>query len=219
MDAFFSALSAFGVWLGKTSLQASVLILLVLAAQWLLRRHLSPAWRYGLWLLVLIRLALPQTPESAFSVFNLAPPSSRFTGGNGTLNPSPAKGEEIKGFQALDRTERAMANPWPDSANAPSPAQAAAAEETSPDSQSSIRCLSARLVDWRAFADGEGGLASAEAERASGPAPSHRQFLGPQDSGRVPAAYGNAPSLARGSKRGRGFPRAHGLHPAVATFA
>jgi len=53
------------------SSQASVVILLVLAAQWILRKRLTPSWRYALWLLVLVRLALPWTPESHVSVFNL----------------------------------------------------------------------------------------------------------------------------------------------------
>jgi beta-lactamase regulating signal transducer with metallopeptidase domain len=55
----------------KASWQAAVLILLVLAAQWAFGRRLNPRWRYGLWLLVLIRLALPWTIPSSASVFNL----------------------------------------------------------------------------------------------------------------------------------------------------
>src|ERR1039457_1597939 len=55
----------------KASWQGAVLILLLLAAQWALGRRLSPRWRYGLWLLVVARLALPWTIPSAISVFNL----------------------------------------------------------------------------------------------------------------------------------------------------
>ncbi len=54
----------------KASWQAAVLILLVLAAQWAFGRRLSPRWRYGLWLLVVARLALPWTMPSPVSVFN-----------------------------------------------------------------------------------------------------------------------------------------------------
>jgi beta-lactamase regulating signal transducer with metallopeptidase domain len=54
----------------KASWQAAVLVLLVLAAQWAFGRRLSPRWRYGLWLLVVARLALPWTIPSSFSVFN-----------------------------------------------------------------------------------------------------------------------------------------------------
>jgi beta-lactamase regulating signal transducer with metallopeptidase domain len=55
----------------KVSCQATALILLVLAAQWAFRRRLSPRWRYSLWLLVIIRLALPGGISSPLSLFNL----------------------------------------------------------------------------------------------------------------------------------------------------
>ncbi|MBK9138221.1 MAG: redoxin domain-containing protein [Verrucomicrobia bacterium] len=59
--------------LGRSSLQAGVLVLLVLAMQWLLRHHLAPRWRAALWWVVIARLLLPFTPDSAVSVFNLLP--------------------------------------------------------------------------------------------------------------------------------------------------
>jgi beta-lactamase regulating signal transducer with metallopeptidase domain len=55
----------------KMSGEASVLILLVLAAQWLCGWRLKPRWRHVLWLLVLLRLALPWTIPSPASLFNL----------------------------------------------------------------------------------------------------------------------------------------------------
>ncbi len=51
--------------------QAAILILLVLAAQWLCGRRLQPRWRCALWLLVLFRLALPWTIPSPASLFNV----------------------------------------------------------------------------------------------------------------------------------------------------
>ena len=54
----------------KSSAQAAVLVLLVLAVQWLFRKKLAPRWCYVLWWLVVIRLLLPVSPESAVSVFN-----------------------------------------------------------------------------------------------------------------------------------------------------
>ena len=53
MQALFSHLPS----LVKMSLEASVLILLVLGAQALCGRRLKPRWRYALWLLVVLRLA------------------------------------------------------------------------------------------------------------------------------------------------------------------
>ncbi|HEY3914773.1 MAG TPA: M56 family metallopeptidase [Verrucomicrobiae bacterium] len=55
----------------KASWQAGVLIVLVFAVNWALGWRLSPRWRYGLWLLVVLRLALPWTIPSAVSLFNL----------------------------------------------------------------------------------------------------------------------------------------------------
>src|SRR5688572_14078851 len=55
----------------KASWQGAVLILLVLAVQWAFGRRLNPRWRYGLWLLVLMRLALPWTIPAPMSLFNV----------------------------------------------------------------------------------------------------------------------------------------------------
>lgn len=56
-------------WLLRLGLQASVLVILVLLAQRLLRNRVSPAWRHALWLLVAARLALPVSLESRVNVF------------------------------------------------------------------------------------------------------------------------------------------------------
>lgn len=60
----------------KASGEGAVLILLILAAQRAFRRRLSPRWRYALWLLVVVRLALLCTipsPASLFNLLNLGP--------------------------------------------------------------------------------------------------------------------------------------------------
>jgi len=56
------------IW--QASWQASVLVVLVIVVQMLFARKLAPSARYGLWLLVVIRLLLPTIPESPFSLFN-----------------------------------------------------------------------------------------------------------------------------------------------------
>jgi beta-lactamase regulating signal transducer with metallopeptidase domain/ankyrin repeat protein len=68
-----TALESVFSWVLTTTWQASVLAVLVLAAQWLLGARLNPRWRYALWLLVLLRLVLPDVPESALSLFRYAP--------------------------------------------------------------------------------------------------------------------------------------------------
>ncbi|MCE0497482.1 MAG: ankyrin repeat domain-containing protein [Methylacidiphilales bacterium] len=63
-------------WLLAASWQASVLALIVLAVQTVLRGRLNPRWRYALWLLVVLRLVMPALPESALSLFQFAPTPS-----------------------------------------------------------------------------------------------------------------------------------------------
>ena len=78
-------------WLGRTGIQAGVLVLLVLLIQWLLGRWLTAGMRYGLWALVVIRLAMPVMPASSWSLFNLSlreeAPASR---------PLPAAGPVVR---------------------------------------------------------------------------------------------------------------------------
>ena len=87
-------------WLLQTTWQAAVLAALVLLTQFLLRNRLSPAWRHGLWFLLLVRLVMPMAPSSAVSIFNLA-------------KWSPARGPHAPAaMPALARAELPAAN-WP----------------------------------------------------------------------------------------------------------
>ena len=71
--------------LGRISLQAGVLVLLVLLAQGIFRRQLTARWRCALWMLVIVRLLLPFSPGSAASIFNLMPALARQT-----AHPAPS---------------------------------------------------------------------------------------------------------------------------------
>lgn len=64
-DVFYRVLSV--------SAMATVLVLLIFLVRWLLKNQLKPRWTYWLWMLLAVRLLLPWTPESSFSVFNLIP--------------------------------------------------------------------------------------------------------------------------------------------------
>lgn len=66
------ALASVFDWTWKTSLEATVLIALVLLFQFAFAKVLSPRWRYGLGLLILLRLVLPAAPASPLSIFNLS---------------------------------------------------------------------------------------------------------------------------------------------------
>ncbi|MEY2409833.1 MAG: hypothetical protein QOF48_2503, partial [Verrucomicrobiota bacterium] len=63
--------------LGRFSLQASVMVLLVLVTQWIFRRWLTPRWRCALWLLVIGRILLPASLPTRVSVFNVVPLATR----------------------------------------------------------------------------------------------------------------------------------------------
>ena len=56
-------------WLLTTTLRASVLAVVILGMQLLLRRWLPPQWRHSLWLPLLIVLALPVLPSVPFGIF------------------------------------------------------------------------------------------------------------------------------------------------------
>lgn len=60
-------------WIWEATWQASLLVALVMVAQIVFRKWLSPAWRHALWALVVARLLLPVLPESPFSMFNVLP--------------------------------------------------------------------------------------------------------------------------------------------------
>lgn len=64
-------LAGFLEWLIRASVSATILAALVLLAQGLLGRWLSPTWRYRLWGVVVIRLLLPAVPSGMPSVWDL----------------------------------------------------------------------------------------------------------------------------------------------------
>src|SRR5580693_6744719 len=106
----------------KISAQAGVLVLLVLAVQWIFARHLSPRWRYALWLLVLVRLAMPLTVSSSASLFNWLnlPPAPAALAAKWKLyfGPHPARTSPSAGASLEQNSEASslkMASPTADS--------------------------------------------------------------------------------------------------------
>jgi beta-lactamase regulating signal transducer with metallopeptidase domain len=71
MSTMTAILQAAFDWTWRTSLQTSILIVLVLLLQRLLGRWLTPRLRYALSILALCRLLLPVAPASSFSLENL----------------------------------------------------------------------------------------------------------------------------------------------------
>ena len=61
------SLDSIHAWVLAGSLRASLLTLIILGLQFLLRKHLSARWRHGLWLPALIVLILPASTQSRWS--------------------------------------------------------------------------------------------------------------------------------------------------------
>ena len=77
MEWLAEQLQPFFQWLMRTSVQASVLIGLILLLQVALSRRLGVRWHNSLWLLLLISMVMPWKPRSPASLFNLMPRSLR----------------------------------------------------------------------------------------------------------------------------------------------
>ncbi len=73
MEGIMTYAQTFFGWLLQTTLIASVVICLILAAQKTLGGKLGPRWCHALWLVLLIRMILPWAPSSRVSLFNLIP--------------------------------------------------------------------------------------------------------------------------------------------------
>lgn len=58
-------------WVIETSVMASVLVGLILCVKVLLRNKLSPRWHYLLWMILIVRLLLPWSPDSSYSMYSL----------------------------------------------------------------------------------------------------------------------------------------------------
>ncbi|HUV67595.1 MAG TPA: M56 family metallopeptidase, partial [Sedimentisphaerales bacterium] len=76
MESLNAQLQPFIEWLLRTTVQASILICVILLLQRILRNRLCIRWHYSLWLLLLVRMLLPWAPQSRASLFNLIPRSA-----------------------------------------------------------------------------------------------------------------------------------------------
>lgn len=57
-------------WVIETSIMASILVGFILCIKVLLKNKLTPRWHYALWLILIIRLILPWSPDSSFSIYS-----------------------------------------------------------------------------------------------------------------------------------------------------
>ncbi|WP_226602500.1 M56 family metallopeptidase [Bacillus cereus] len=63
-------------WLIETSLMASILVGFILCIKVLFRNKLTPRWQYMLWIVLMVRLLLPWSPDSSYSIYSLLSYSS-----------------------------------------------------------------------------------------------------------------------------------------------
>jgi beta-lactamase regulating signal transducer with metallopeptidase domain len=132
MVAAVVSLQPFFAWLWRATWQAGILVCLILLVQKILGRRLGVRGRYCLWLLLLLRLALPWTPHSRMSVYNLVPLSppaghalaaSEFSSAPSAPTVSPAAPHEEARSAAGEAPSAAIA-PHPGASGRPwSPAQ------------------------------------------------------------------------------------------------
>lgn len=71
IDTFVNFLSSFFDWVINTTIMASILVVLILGVKTLLRNKLTPRWHYLLWMILVVRLLLPWSPESSYSIYSI----------------------------------------------------------------------------------------------------------------------------------------------------
>ncbi|PEM00539.1 methicillin resistance mecR1 protein [Bacillus wiedmannii] len=76
-------------WLIETSLMASILVGFILCIKVLFRNKLTPRWQYMLWIVLMIRLLLPWSPDSSYSIYSLLSYSSSVSEVIQKNTPSP----------------------------------------------------------------------------------------------------------------------------------
>ena len=101
MEAGTILYESFFPWLVQTSLRAGLLIVVILLLQRILGNRLGVRGRYCLWLLLLVRLAMPWTPPSRVSLYNLLPTS--IATGNDLSVAADASGRTDSASKYVDR--------------------------------------------------------------------------------------------------------------------
>lgn len=72
IDMFVNVyLPRFFDWVIETSIMASIVVGLILCVKILLRNKLTPRWQYMLWLILIVRLLLPWSPNSSYSIYSI----------------------------------------------------------------------------------------------------------------------------------------------------
>ena len=86
-------------WLSYATLRGSVVIVLAAILLAIAGRRIAARWRHALWVLVLVRLAVPFAPVSSLSIFNLFPFDSSVAAGPIRLAAAEAATPMIEGVR------------------------------------------------------------------------------------------------------------------------
>ncbi|WP_144569405.1 M56 family metallopeptidase [Bacillus pseudomycoides] len=72
IDMFVNSyLPHFFDWVIETSIMASIVVGLILCIKILFRNKLTPRWQYLLWMILIVRLLLPWSPDSSYSIYSI----------------------------------------------------------------------------------------------------------------------------------------------------
>jgi len=63
-------------WVIKSSIMASIFVVLILLVKYILRNKLDAKWQYAIWMLLIIRLLIPYDIQSPWSIYSLIPNNS-----------------------------------------------------------------------------------------------------------------------------------------------
>lgn len=83
-------------WVIETSLMASIVVGLILCIKTILRNTLTPRWRYLLWMILIVRLILPWSPDSSYSIYSML--------SYGNRTPFNSNQESIERIQGTAKT-------------------------------------------------------------------------------------------------------------------
>jgi beta-lactamase regulating signal transducer with metallopeptidase domain len=117
IDPLLSRAELLLVLLTRAAWQAGLLALIVLALTWLLRGRLDARWRFGLWMVVFARLAMPILPAAPWSVFHFVgqtelPGVGRSGTPSYTAEPSGPQQSPLRMTAAMDLPAAPSAD-WP----------------------------------------------------------------------------------------------------------
>lgn len=131
MQAMSAALMELFSWVVQASTHATVVIVIIAFVQLIGRRWIPSGWSYALWLILVVRMALPLGFESSLSLWNMLPA--------GMLNPVRPEANERIGMSDLGGA-------FPADSLGAGVGNSASARHSPPESS---RVLQGQLTTWR----------------------------------------------------------------------